>query len=30
VSFFDAGRCVPSYPDAASGLPGGVLPDYYA
>lgn len=30
VSFFDAAKCAPTYPDASLPLPGGQLPDYYA
>lgn len=30
VSFFEPALCVPTFPDAALGLPGGALPDYYA
>jgi hypothetical protein len=30
VSFFDSTLCTPLFPDAALGLPGGALPDYYA
>jgi len=30
VSFFDSTLYTPMFPDAALGLPGGALPDYYA
>jgi hypothetical protein len=30
VAFFDGAECVPQYPAAASALPGGELPDFYA
>jgi hypothetical protein len=30
VSFYDRTQNVPQFPDAAHGIPGGTLPDFYA